>query len=182
MIPSLFLKQHIGEVESRLSIIYDNPHYIRLIDYGCRITDGVRVYDPTTKLTFAPSGVTGNLIACGVLIRVVMLTYTYLRYLQSIPADLVHHADTLEEYRDRLEAALVKEQFTEGGQLWWRSTYGIHRIRITKVERFHNPKLTFIDLDSPQQEEHTALACNLSLFYRREFAIDPTKEGHYDSW
>lgn len=184
MKPVILLRQHIGEIRNRLKPFYDSSEYHNLIKLGCTVTDGVIVYHKKTGVQFTPTSIVGDFrqvsLQSPTLLCVVL--HAYQQYLSIIPEDLVKYAEELGKYKDELEASLVKEQFYPGGQLWWRSVYGIHRIEIINVTRYHNPRIKFKDLDSPNQEIKEGLAVNFSLFYRKENALNPEKEGKYIDW
>lgn len=184
MKPTVLLRQHIGEISNRLKPFYDSSEYHKLIELGCIVTDGVIAYHKKTGVRLTPKNILGDFrqvsLQSPTLLCIVI--HAYQRYLSTIPEDLVKYGAELEKYKDELEASLVKEQFYPGGRLWWRSVYGIHRIEIIKVTRYHNPKIKFKDLDSLSQEIKEGSAANFSLFYRKENALNPEKEGKYIDW
>ena len=172
--PSIFLKQHILTVESKLATLEDNYLYWRLIGLGVTLHNGVIGTLPDTDLMLTPYGITGTLKQVPVQ-DLSEIVGQYLAYLHSLDNQLIEWAVELDARREDYANAVFREQLVPGGQLWWRNRNGIWGI---SIKHYEDGVLDFVVTDPPTQEHYTQGLRYLHLYLTKEEALNPELEGY----
>lgn len=181
-VPSEFLKQHIGTVEIWIETAVNTEQAQKLIDLGCEIYNGVIVTDAKTQIQFTPTGVLGTLNVVMENADIIRLStifnayLTYLTYLASLDIEMITHAQELDQRKEDLRYALIREQIYPGGELWWRNSNGVWHIRVLKLTEKNIEYQVLNSVD--KNEKGVSVLRNMHLFLTQEEATDFTNEGH----
>lgn len=175
---SVFLQQHIGFIEEWIDSLCFYPTYHKLTDLGGKIIDGVYVDFSELGLQLKPTSIQGNFTELSKTIQDVSLiserVTAYVEYLRELDSAMIQQAASLQERREELEYALVKEELVPGGKLWWRTREGVKHICITNLDI--SGKVTFEIMG--EETTQTMVCTSMPLFSRKEDALNPTKEGY----
>lgn len=173
---SIFLKQHIGQVEQWISEQCIHESYHTLVGLGVELRDGVYGYWCDVELS--PSGVSCNLEHMSKVLdnydQLTQIITAYLAYLHDLDSTMIQQASELDKRRTEYDYACVREELIPGGNLWLRTRQGVKHIVIQSLD--NTGKVTFSEKDSPELQ--VAHITSLQLFSNKEDALNPMKEGY----
>lgn len=185
MQPSIFIKQHIGTVEAWLEELASRPEYIEMLNTTFVPENGVIWKDTATGIQLTPSGVVGDLSVENVTpeqaAEVAKCFMQYTKLLSTCDPQFVKAAAKLDESKEMLEQALVREELYPGGTLWLRNFNGIWKIRVLALTEPSDVVMDYEIIDPPTKETGGGKLRFMHLFSSKSLASDMTREGKYNA-